>query len=278
MVGHSDRDTSSSASSSNPRRRRGSRREAIDATHAGDTPPHVPGSPATHAGRNDGEHSRVSPPQEWQNRLQLHNAPPAQSRAVNEPPSGQEPSRRVRQVQRRLDFGRISAAGALTAAQALLRNPPGPGATPDAQENWRQEIDQFLAIAQEQPGESMLPSGSRAAATARRQPAATAPAARGPEHRNRSPRRDLRRQLEDNRRGQGATTAGERTRQLRRDAAVQQTSATAQSPAPVMAAQHRGPGWVFQPPEALPAGGGCMALSPALRQVQWPPKFRPHIQ
>jgi len=52
-----------------------------------------------------------------------------------------------------------ASVGPLEAARELLRNPPGAMASPDAQQQWRNDVDRLLHLAQASPGSAR--TGSR---------------------------------------------------------------------------------------------------------------------
>jgi hypothetical protein len=150
--------------------------------------------------------------------------------------------------------------GPLVAARELLRNPPGEAASPDAQRQWRDDVDRLLNLAQVSPGSA----GGSTFRQRRRQGGAS-----GSVHSLsvRSARtEDLRAELNRRHAGEDARTSIERARNRRlnvedRDLEPELNAAVAR------------PQGLAQTPVSRV---GCAALKDHLRAVAWPSKFRPH--
>jgi hypothetical protein len=64
----------------------------------------------------------------------------------------------------------LAPNGSLMAARELLRNPPGEAVSPDAQRQWRDDVDRLLNLAQASPGSAGwggLPPGNAVVRAAR---------------------------------------------------------------------------------------------------------------
>jgi hypothetical protein len=200
---------------------------------------------------------------------------PALQRSQRTPPSGrhevassvrqssrktEEPPAAGFQPQRRLDFHQSSQI-ALDVAEALLRNPPAHNAPPEDHNQWRQDVARLVAagrgdrLREDDPelGQHRRPPPSQQSQI-RQQPPSVA---RGIH--------DLRESLNRNKAAEDARLAIERSRERKRNGV-----------------DGKGKGLVHvalppPPPHNPPFAFGCQALTPELRCVAWPPKFRPHL-
>ena len=168
--------------------------------------------------------------------------------------------------------------GALAAAQALMANPPEPGAAVEAAEQWRRDVQHLLAAARLNSPPSKGKARSRRVQSEAEQ---TSPRMSRSEprsgHSSRSPSvggaatEDLRVELERRRRGEDGRVMIERRRERRQNIEgrnLEESFGARDAVAMVQAAC---------PPTSPCTGGGCAALAPHLHAVAWPQKFRPHI-
>ena len=186
-------------------------------------------------------------------------------------------------ARRRLDFGEPDQASALQAAQALLRHPPITVQEGSPVGPWLQEVAGLVDVAfRRRPSEVTRSSsgrgcsrGSRPTATPSQSWNHTSGGAGGlprsiPASRT-APSEDLRHVIDHRRRNEDARVAIERRRERRQPGGVDEDQA---SSGPTQQ-YTRAPA---APRPAAPSYGvGCQALSPELRRVRWPGKFRPDL-
>jgi hypothetical protein len=142
--------------------------------------------------------------------------------------------------------------GPLMAARELLRNPPCEAASPDAQRQWRDNVDRLLNLAQASP----CSAGGSISRQHRRQ-GGTSGSVHSPSVRS-ARTEDLRAELNHRRAGEDARVSIERARGRRLN--IEGRDLDAQRPV-----------------QALVSRVGCAALADHLRGVAWPSKFRPHM-
>jgi hypothetical protein len=139
--------------------------------------------------------------------------------------------------------------GPLMAVKELLCNPPGEAASPDAQRQWRDDVDRLLNLAQASPRSA----GGSASRQRRHQDGAS-----GSVH---SP------SVRSARAGEDARVSIERARGRR--LSIEGRDLDADFAAVVPAPQG--------PAQASVSGVGCAALADHLHAVAWPTKFRAHL-
>jgi hypothetical protein len=151
--------------------------------------------------------------------------------------------------------------GPLMAARELLRNPPGEAASPDAQRQWRGDVDRLLNLAQASPC-----SAGGSASRQRRHQGGASGSVHSPSVRS-ARTEDLRAELNRRRAGEDARVSIERARGRRLSIEGRDLDAefAAVAPAPQGSVQ------------APVSGVGCAALADHLRAVVWPSKFQPHL-
>jgi len=140
----------------------------------------------------------------------------------------------------------VEQVGALAAARALLNNPPGPGAPPEAAEQWRADVDQLVAAATPSPNKRGHAHRSHVA------PEQLAASHRSPSV-ARVPSSDLRAELDHRRQGEDRRVTIERQRERRRN-----LEAAFDAPDP---SEERNAGYHVG---SLTTGAGCEALAPHL--------------
>jgi hypothetical protein len=151
--------------------------------------------------------------------------------------------------------------GPLMAARELLRNPPGEAASPDAQRQWRDDVDRLLNLAQASPSSA----GGSVSRQRRHQGGATG-SVHSPSVRS-ARTGDLRAELNRRHAGEDARVSIERARN-------RQLNIEGRNLAPELDAAMARPQGLAQAPVS---GVGCAALADHLRAVAWPSKFRPHL-
>jgi hypothetical protein len=147
------------------------------------------------------------------------------------------------------------------AARELLRNPPSEAASPDAQSEWRDDVDRLLNLAQASP----CSAGGSASRQRRRQGGANG-SVHSPSVRS-ARTEDLRMELNRRRAGEDARVSIERARGRR--LSIEGRNLDAELAAVVLAPQG--------PVQAPVSGVGCAALADHLHAVAWPSKFWPHL-
>src|SRR5579859_6815324 len=151
--------------------------------------------------------------------------------------------------------------GPLLAARELLHNPPGAAASPEVMQQWRDDVDRLLNLAQVTPSSA----GGSASRQHRRQGGASgsvhSPSVRG------ARTEDLRAELDRRRAGEDARLTIERARDRRLN--VEGRNLNLELDAAVAKPQ--------RPAQAPAAAVGCAALAAHLRAATWPSKFRPHL-
>jgi hypothetical protein len=155
----------------------------------------------------------------------------------------------------------LAPNGPLMAARELLRNPPGEAASPDAQRQWRDDVDRLLNLAQASP----CSAGGSASRQRRRQGGASG-SVHSPSVRS-ARIEDLLAELNRRRAGEDARVSIERARG--RWLSIEGRDLDAEVAAVVPAPQG--------PVQAPVSGVGYAALADHLRAVTWPSKFRPHL-
>jgi hypothetical protein len=145
------------------------------------------------------------------------------------------------------------------AARELLRNPPGEAASPDAQRQWRDDVDRLLNLAQASPC-----SAGGSASRQRRHQGSASGSVHSPSVR--SARTD-RAELNRRRAGEDARVSIERARGRR--LSIEGRDLGAEFATVVPAPQG--------PVQAPVSGVGCAVLPDHLRAIAWPSKFRPHL-
>jgi hypothetical protein len=148
------------------------------------------------------------------------------------------------------------------AARELLCNPPGEAASPDAQRQWRDDVDHLLNLAQTSP----CSAGGGSASRQRRRQGGASGFVHSPSMRS-ARTEDLRAELNRRRAGEDARVSIERARGRR--LSIEGRDLDAEFAAVVPAPQG--------PVQAPVSGVGCAALADHLRAVAWPSKFRPHL-
>jgi hypothetical protein len=150
---------------------------------------------------------------------------------------------------------------AVMAARELLRNPPGEAASPDAQRQWRDDVDRLLNLAQASPC-----SAGGSVSRQRCRQGGTSGSVHSPSVRS-ARTKDLRAELNRRRAGEDARVSIEwaRVRRLNIEGHDLDAELAEVAPSP--------PG----PVQASMSGMGCAALADHLRAVAWPSKFRPHL-
>jgi hypothetical protein len=151
--------------------------------------------------------------------------------------------------------------GPLMAARELLRNPPSEAASPDAQRQWRGDVDRLLNLAQASP----CSAGGSTSRQRRRQGSAS-DSVHSPSVRS-ARTEDLRADLNRRRAGEDARVSIERARGRRLN--IEGRDLDAEFAAVVPALQG--------PVQAPVSGVGCAVLADHLCAVAWPSKFRPHL-
>jgi hypothetical protein len=151
--------------------------------------------------------------------------------------------------------------GPLMAARELLCNPPGEAALPDAQRQWRDDIDRLLNLAQASPC-----SAGGSASRQRRCQGGASGSVHSPSVRS-ARTEDLRAELNRRRVGEDTRVSIERARGRR--LSIKGRNLDAEFAAVVSAPQG--------PVQAPVSGVGCAALADHLHAVAWPSKFWPHL-
>jgi hypothetical protein len=149
----------------------------------------------------------------------------------------------------------------LVAARELLRNPPGEAASPDAQRQWRDDIDRLLNLAQASPD-----SAGGSVSRQRRHQGGASGSVHSPSVRS-ARTEDLRAELSSRRAGEDTRVSIERARNRR-------LNIEGRDLAPELDAVVARPQGLAQAPVS---GVGCAALADHLRAVAWPSKFWPHL-
>ncbi|KAJ1294042.1 hypothetical protein BS78_01G115900 [Paspalum vaginatum] len=170
-----------------------------------------------------------------------------------------------------------AASGPLAAVRELLRNPPGPAASPSALAQWRSDVDRLIHLAEVTPGPARTgsrPPPSSGGRSNRRRQHDAATSVRSPSVRS-AQTEDLRAEL--NRRRAGTHTTVEQPRVQPNAAKGKNLDAAFAAAAPKPPAYVQPPVGVQAPPGVISAGVGCAALADSLRSARWPQKFRPHL-
>jgi hypothetical protein len=148
-----------------------------------------------------------------------------------------------------------------SAARELLRNPPGEAASPDAQRQWRDDVDRLLNLAQASPDSA----GASVSRQRRRQGGASG-SVHSPSVRS-AWTEDLQAELNRRRAGEDARVSIEQAHNRR-------LNIEGRDLAPELDASVARPQELAQAPVS---GVGCAALVDHLRAVAWPSKFQPHL-
>ena len=155
----------------------------------------------------------------------------------------------------------------------LLRNPPAATASPDAQRQWRNDVDRLLHLAQASPGSAR--TGSRpppggAVARHRQSLGGASASVHSPMVRG-ARTEDLREELNRRHAAEDTRVSIERAHNRRLNAEGRNLGANLEAAAP------SAPGDARARTGTPVAGVGCAALAEYLRVATWPSKFRPHL-
>nr|AAU90115.1 putative polyprotein [Oryza sativa Japonica Group] len=195
--------------------------------------------------------------------------------ALSPPPGGGRPRRAG--TRRRLDYGDGgSPQGALQAAGALLRHPPVNPEPETPVLRWLDDVANLVTTAQRQlatSGRSAAAGTSRTSVTlsssARRRACQSATISRRSTVLTSSGASESRRHHDGLYGTQDARINIERRRDERRAARIGEGASSSGAP--------RSSSWGGPPPTLTPGGTGCRAFVASLRNVRWPPKFRPNL-